>query len=208
MINALNGKLVKVNPHDLVINVGGMEFFLEVSTNASAFFSTMLNESEVRVLAVLVVREDAMLLFGFKDEAERECFNQLQTVPGIGAKQALKILSSISVKDLIFALDQRDVSRLSKIPGIGPKSAQKLILQLRDTLVYTDDSPSGVDNLGKEDKIWNDLIDALSGMGFDRKAVLRALEETTRGEAEKLKTMDHNDAESYIFPILLRRLSK
>ena len=82
-----------------------MNFFVEISTQAASYFSSLSRDKEVRVLTKYVVREDAALLFGFKDSFERDCFNQLQTVPGIGAKQALKILSAISVNDFIKALE-------------------------------------------------------------------------------------------------------
>ncbi len=207
MINALNGKLVQVGAHSIIINTSGVEYYVEVSTQCASFFSTKMSEDSVRLLTTLVVREDAMLLFGFKDEAERECFTQLQTVPGVGAKQSMKILSSITVPELIGALDRRDVSRLSRIPGVGAKSAQKLILQLRDTLVYTDDSPSGVDNIPKANKQWDDLVDSLAGMGFDKKTVIKALDVILKEERAKIVTMPHEEAESHIFPLLLRRLS-
>ena len=207
MINALNGFLVSIDQNSLIINVNGMEFFVEISTQAASYFSSLSRDKEVRVLTKYVVREDAALLFGFKDSFERDCFNQLQTVPGIGAKQALKILSAISVNDFIKALDQRDISTLSRIPGIGAKSAQKLILMLRDTLVITDDSPSGVENVEKSNKMWADVVDSLAGMGFDKKQVYKTLDKVLKDESEKIKKMSHNEAESYIFPILLRRFS-
>lgn len=207
MINALNGFLVSIDQNSLVINVSGVEFYVEISTQAASYFSSLNRDKEVRVLTKYVVREDAALLFGFKDSFERDCFNQLQTVPGIGAKQALKILSAISVNDFIKALDQRDVSTLSRIPGIGAKSAQKLILMLRDTLVITDDSPSGVDNVEKDNKLWADVADSLVGMGFDKKNVYKTLDKILKEENEKIKKLSHTQAESYIFPILLRRLS-
>lgn len=207
MINALNGFLVSIDQNSLVINVSGVEFYVEISTQAASYFSSLNRDKEVRVLTKYVVREDAALLFGFKDSFERDCFNQLQTVPGIGVKQALKILSAISVNDFIKALDQRDVSTLSRIPGIGAKSAQKLILMLRDTLVITDDSPSGVDNVEKDNKLWADVVDSLVGMGFDKKNVYKTLDKILKEENEKIKKLSHTQAESYIFPILLRRLS-
>ena len=207
MINALNGFLVSIDQNSLVINVSGVEFYVEISTQAASYFSSLNRDKEVRVLTKYVVREDAALLFGFKDSFERDCFNQLQTVPGIGAKQALKILSAISVNDFIKALDQRDVSTLSRISGIGAKSAQKLILMLRDTLVITDDSPSGVDNVEKDNKLWADVVDSLVGMGFDKKNVYKTLDKILKEENEKIKKLSHTQAESYIFPILLRRLS-
>ena len=172
MINALNGFLVSIDQNSLVINVSGVEFYVEISTQAASYFSSLNRDKEVRVLTKYVVREDAALLFGFKDSFERDCFNQLQTVPGIGAK-----------------------------------SAQKLILMLRDTLVITDDSPSGVDNVEKDNKLWADVVDSLVGMGFDKKNVYKTLDKILKEENEKIKKLSHTQAESYIFPILLRRLS-
>ncbi|MGN0907392.1 MAG: Holliday junction branch migration protein RuvA [Bullifex sp.] len=207
MINALNGRIVSVDQNSLIINVGGVEFFVEISTQAASYFSSLSKNEDQRVLTKYIVREDAALLYGFKDRWERDCFNQLQTVPGIGAKQALKILSAVSVTDFVKALDQRDVTTLSRIPGIGAKSAQKLILMLRDTLVITDDSPSGVESVDKTNRQWADVADSLAGMGFDRKIVYRTLDKVLKEEEDKIRTMDHHSAEAYIFPILLRRLS-
>lgn len=207
MIHALNGKIVSSDAKSIVVNVQGVEFFCEVSSQSAAYFAAHMNDSSVRVLTVMAVREDAMNLFGFKDESERECFLQLQTVPGVGAKQALKILSAITVADLVVALDRRDVSRLSRIPGVGAKSAQKLILQLRDVLVYTDDSPSGVENVKSENKKWNELIDSLVEMGFDKKKVISALDEVLKSERNNLTDKTFDESERYIFNILFRRLS-
>ena len=207
MINALNGRIVSVDQNSLIINVGGVEFYVEISGQAASYFSTLSKNEDQRVLTKYIVREDAALLYGFRDRWERECFCQLQNVPGIGAKQALKILSAINVNDFAKALDQRDITTLSRIPGIGAKTAQKLILMLRDTLVFTDDSASGVENVVKANKQWADVADSLAGMGFDRKIVYRTLDKVLKEEDDKIRTMDHASAEAYIFPILLRRLS-
>lgn len=206
MINALNGKIVEVTHNSVIVDVNGVEYYAEVSTNAASYFSSHRNE-KVRVLTKLNISEYATSLYGFKDEEERDCFNQLQTVPGIGAKQALKVLSSISVEDFIKALDQRDISALSRIPGIGAKSAQKLILQLRDTLVYTDDSASGVENLKNIGKQWNDILESFIAMGYDKKVVQKKLDEILKKESSKLAIMSHEKAEAFIFPILLRSLA-
>ncbi len=207
MINALNGKIVQVTQNSVVVDVQGVEYYTEVSTQAASYFSAHQKEEKVRVLTKLNVSEYSTSLYGFMDEAERDCFNQLQTVPGIGAKQALKILSAISVQDFIKALDQRDVSALSRIPGIGAKSAQKLILQLRDTLVFTDDSPSGVENLKSVGKQWNDILESFISMGYDKKVVQRKLDDILKKEASTLATLSHEKAEAYIFPLLLRSLA-
>ncbi|MBR1919209.1 MAG: Holliday junction branch migration protein RuvA [Spirochaetales bacterium] len=207
MINALNGRIVQVTQNSVVVDVMGVEYYAEVSTHAASHFSAHQKDEKVRVLTKLNITEYSTSLYGFMDEAERDCFNQLQTVPGIGAKQALKILSSITVTDFIKALDQRDVSALSRIPGIGAKSAQKLILQLRDTLVYTDDSPSGVENLKSVGKQWNDILESFISMGYDKKVVQRKLDDILKKEASTLATLSHEKAEAYIFPLLLRSLA-
>lgn len=205
MINALNGTIVEVSHNSVIVNVNGVEYYAEISTNAASYFSNHLKE-QVRVLTKLNITEYATSLYGFKDEEERDCFIQLQTVPGIGAKQALKVLSSISVEEFIKALDRRDISALSRIPGIGSKSAQKLILQLRDTLVYTDEE-EGSGNTKGVGKQWNDILESFIAMGYDKKIVQRKLDEILNKESSKLATMSHDKAESYIFPLLLRSLA-
>ena len=205
MINALNGTIVEVSHNSVIVNVNGVEYYAEISTNAASYFSSHLKE-QVRVLTKLNITEYATSLYGFKDEEERACFIQLQTVPGIGAKQALKVLSSISVEEFIKALDRRDISALSRIPGIGSKSAQKLILQLRDTLVYTDEE-EGSGNTKGVGKQWNDILESFIAMGYDKKIVQRKLDEILNKESSKLATMSHDKAESYIFPLLLRSLA-
>ena len=205
MINALNGTIVEVSHNSVIVNVNGVEYYAEFSTNAASYFSSHLKE-QVRVLTKLNITEYATSLYGFKDEEERDCFIQLQTVPGIGAKQALKVLSSISVEEFIKALDRRDISALSRIPGIGSKSAQKLILQLRDTLVYTDEE-EGSGNTKGVGKQWNDILESFIAMGYDKKIVQRKLDEILNKESSKLATMSHDKAESYIFPLLLRSLA-
>ena len=138
MINAIRGELVSLTPNSCVICAKDVEYIMEVSTVTSSKVSALADKSAVRLLTVLTLRQDFIGLYGFFDEIERNCFLQLQKVPGIGPKQSLKILSSISVEKLIIALDQKDISTLSKIPGIGPKTGQKLILQL-EMFVYEDE---------------------------------------------------------------------
>lgn len=147
-----------------------------------------------------------MTLFGFISEEERFCFEQLQTVPGIGARQAVRILSGITVQNLIKALDSQDVKTLSKVPGIGPKTAQKLVLQLRNVLVLEEEeetSPSGP----VEAQEYRDMVDSFVSMGHDRRVVVRTLSEVLKENEEKLKTSDYRSLEPMIFSVMLKRLS-
>ena len=150
MINAVHGRVAEIKPDYItILTPGGIEYRLEVSRNTSDRIAAMSasDREHVRVFAYLQHREDAMTLFGFYSEEERFCFEQLQTVPGIGARQAQKILSGITVANLIKALDGQDVKTLSKVPGIGAKTAQKLVLQLRNVLVLEDEEePAGKDD--------------------------------------------------------------
>ena len=143
MINAIRGICLSITDSSIVVLThSGIEFYIECSLITANKFRALNTEEKknVRVFTVLNHREDAMTLFGFYDEKERFCFVELQTVPGIGPKGALKILGGITVDDLCIALDTQDVKKLSKVPGLGAKTAQKLILQLRNVLVFDSES--------------------------------------------------------------------
>ena len=179
-----------------------------ISRNTSDKIASLQSSERenVRIIASLQHREDAMTLFGFISEEERFCFEQLQTVPGIGARQAVRILSGITVQNLIKALDSQDVKTLSKVPGIGPKTAQKLVLQLRNVLVLEEEeetSPSGP----VEAQEYRDMVDSFVSMGHDRRVVVRTLSEVLKENEEKLKTSDYRSLEPMIFSVMLKRLS-
>ena len=208
MINAITGRLVAAAPdHVMILTPGGVEYRLEVSSNASERLSRLSGEEKegVRVLAYLQHREDAMVLYGFSSEEERFCFEQLQTVPGIGARQALKILSGITVENLVRLLDTQDVKALAKISGIGPKTAQKLVLQLRNVLVIDDEEEDGrKDGAGS----YRDLVDSFVQMGFERKAVLRTLDEVIRDNALLIDGKGREEAENLLLPLMLKRMTR
>ena len=207
MINAIVGKLVEVNPNSVsVMTESGIEFFIEVSANSASSFSAIPSDErdKVKVYTVLQHREDAMTLFGFFDEKERFCFIQLQTVPGIGARGALKILSGITVDKLILALDSNDVKALSKVPGLGAKTAQKLILQLRNVLILEDDNDSSRTSIGKER--FAEMVSSFAEMGYDRKQVRKAIDDVIAENSLLFAGLDDRKIEEKILPLILRRL--
>lgn len=206
MINAVVGKIARLQPEYVaILTPGGVEYRLEISQNTSSKLSSELNKERVRVLAYLQHREDAMVLYGFSSEEERFCFEQLQTVPGIGARQALKILSGITVENLVRLLDTQDVKALAKISGIGPKTAQKLVLQLRNVLVIDDEEDDGrKDGAGS----YRDLVDSFVQMGFERKAVLRTLDEVIRDNALLIDGKGREEAENLLLPLMLKRMTR
>ncbi len=204
MINAVVGRIEKLAPdYVCLLTPGGVEYRLEISQKASERFSSMQGRDGVRILAYLQHREDAMVLFGFYSEEERFCFEQLQTVPGIGAKQAQRILSGITVENLIRLLDQQDIKALSKVPGIGAKTAQKLVLQLRNVLVLEED-----DKVPEGNGDYRELIDSFAQMGYDRRLAAKALSELISENALLLEGKGRDEAENMLLPLMLKRLSR
>ncbi len=209
MINALHGRVIEIRPDYItVLTPGGVEYRLEVSRNTSDRLASLPSpeRENVRILAYLQHREDAMTLFGFYSEEERFCFEQLQTVPGIGARQAVRILSGITVQNLIKALDTQDVKTLAKVPGIGPKTAQKLVLQLRNVLVLEEEEGESASG-PVEAQEYRDMVDSFVSMGHDRRIVVRTLSEVLKENEEKLRSSDYRSLEPVIFSVMLKRLS-
>ena len=210
MINAIRGKIVEINENSVVVlTQSGVEYYIEISQVSAAKFMSLSPEerNNVRVLTVLQHREDAMTLFGFYDEKERFTFNELQTVPGIAARGALKILGGITVDDLALALDQQDVKKLSKVPGLGSKTAQKLILQLRNVLVFNEDDKDDAKSGGAVASRFRDFIISFTDMGYDRKAVIKAIEETLEEGGAQYSSLSDRDIEGRIFNSVLRRIN-
>ena len=132
MIGRLTGRLVAKHPPQILIDVNGVGYEVDVSMQ-TFYLLPPLNEN-VQLLTQLVVREDAHLLFGFAGADERAAFRSLIKVGGIGAKTALGILSAMSTAELAQAVANEDVKRLSSAPGIGKKTAERMILELRGKL--------------------------------------------------------------------------
>ena len=211
MINAIRGICLSITDNSIVVlSHSGIEFYIECSLITANKFRALNPEEKknVRVFTVLNHREDAMTLFGFYDEKERFCFVELQTVPGIGPKGALKILGGITVDDLCIALDTQDVKKLSKVPGLGAKTAQKLILQLRNVLVF--DSESEKEAEGRPSSVskrFSDFISSFCEMGYDRKSVIKVIDEFLEENSGKFNDMDDREIEKNIFTTVLRRLN-
>jgi len=129
MFNYIKGKLTERNPAYAVVDCNGVGYLL----NISLYTYTRIGEVEACLLYVhLVVREDAMILFGFADQEERELFRQLISVSGVGANTARIILSSLSPQEVIQAIGLADVPLLQKVKGIGAKTAQRIVVDLKD----------------------------------------------------------------------------
>jgi Holliday junction DNA helicase RuvA len=206
MINALIGNIVTLDDDKVVIRCGFVEYVVIISSQTASQISNLPSKHDVRIITNLQVREDSMTLFGFLTERERDVFLQLQTVNGIAAKGALKILSGISIGNLITNLDEGNVKALSSIPGIGAKTAQRLILTLRGKLVLDDDNSSLVKKDTKKSP-YNDLINALSEMGYDRSNCERIINKIVSENNETLIKLSEKDREQFLFRNAMRELN-
>lgn len=138
MIGRLNGTVLEKSPPQVLIDVQGVGY--EVDVSMQTFYALPPVGAAVQLFTHLVVREDAHLLYGFADMAERTVFRQLLKVSGIGAKTALGLLSAMNADELAVAVAQEDIKRLSAAPGIGKKTAERLILELRGKLAPAADN--------------------------------------------------------------------
>ncbi len=163
MIGRLSGVLVEKNPPQILVDVGGVAY--EVDVPMSTFYNLPQTGLPVTLHTHLLVREDAHLLYGFGTEAERRAFRQLLRISGIGARTALAVLSGLSVADLQHAVAAQDAGRLVKTPGIGKKTAERLLLELRDKL---DTGGKGA-AVGPVDSSSSDVLNALLSLGYNDK---------------------------------------
>jgi Holliday junction DNA helicase RuvA len=132
MIGSLTGVLAEKAPPRLLLDVNGVGYDLEAPMS-TIFVLPALNE-RVRLLTHQVVREDALLLFGFATDAERSLFRNLLKVSGVGPRIALALLSGISIDAFAQVVQAQDVAALTRVPGIGRKTAERLLIEMRDRL--------------------------------------------------------------------------
>jgi holliday junction DNA helicase RuvA len=177
MIGRIHGKLVEKHPPQIVVDVGGVGY--EVDVPMSTFYNLPATGAEVALYTHLAVREDAHQLFGFATEAERHAFRQLLKISGVGARTALSVLSGLSVSDLRDAVVNQDSGRLTKVPGIGKKTAERLLLELRDKLDAVLAAPAAAKGDGKA----GDVMNALLSLGYNDKEAAWAVRQLPEGLA-------------------------
>jgi Holliday junction DNA helicase RuvA len=165
MIGRLSGILIEKNPPQIVVDVLGVGYELDVPM--STFYNLPVAGEKVALHTHMIVREDGHFLFGFLTEAERAVFRQLLKISGVGARIGLAVLSGLSVGDFVQAVAIQEAGRLTKIPGIGKKTAERLLLELRDKLPKTLSTSSTL-----PPDAGSDILNALLALGYnDREAV-------------------------------------
>jgi Holliday junction DNA helicase RuvA len=178
MIGRLSGTLLEKNPPQLLLDVQGVAY--EVDVPMSTFYNLPATGDRVTLYTHLVVREDAHLLFGFGTENERHAFRQLTKVNGIGARTALSVLSGLSVAELAQAITMQESGRLTKIPGIGKKTAERILLELKDKLGAQLTTTVGINRAPPAS---SDVLNALFALGYNEKEALSAVKALPEGIA-------------------------
>lgn len=177
MIAFLTGRVVAKRPASALIDVGGVGYQLAMSTGSLAALPA--DGDEVTVWTHLHVREDELSLFGFESEAEKNAFELLITVSGVGPKVALSALSAMSADTLAQAIATEDDKLIATIPGVGKKTAQRIVLDLKDKL-GTREIGSSVRGAGQALAV-AEASDALLGMGFSSAEIAIALQGSDKG---------------------------
>ena len=194
MISLVNG-VVRSNALDkVIVEVGGVGLSLAITQKTSAQLNIGV---PVQLFTTLVVREDALTLYGFLEDGDRVLFELVQTVSGIGPKVALSIVSALSPSQLAIAISQEDISAIEKVPGIGRKGAQRLILELKGKL--TDFGTTS--KTDSHQPVWREqLTSALVSLGFNAKDSDAAISQVVARLAE-----DGIDAQNLELSELLKR---
>ncbi len=178
MIALLTGRVESVEADRCIVDVAGVGYLVQASTRTLSALPHA--PSMARVLIETVVREDAILLYGFAEPAERDWFRLLTTVQGVGAKVALNVLSAMSPSDLVAAIGSGDKASLTRAPGVGPRLAVRVLTELRDKAGAMPTGGGMTLAMASQGGTENDAISALGNLGYRRMeaapAVARVLE--------------------------------
>jgi Holliday junction DNA helicase RuvA len=170
MIAHLNGRLVEKSPTHVIVECGGVGYFVKISLNT---FSRLGADENIKIFTQLQVREDAHTLYGFHSEKEREMFNHLISVSGIGANTGILMLSALTPDEIAAGIVGEDVALIQSIKGIGAKTAQRVIVDLKDKVAKADFGTENVLFVNNTNQ--NDALTALLSLGFDKNRAEKAL---------------------------------
>ena len=172
MIGSLRGKLTDKRPNQVLLEVGGVGYQVQIPLSTFAGLGAL--HDETTLLIYTHVREDQLALFGFLTAREKHCFELLISASGVGPSLALKILSGMGVEELVPAIRKGDLAQLVQIPGVGRKTAERMVVELRDKLAAVDVPESG--KPATRSQLESDVASALVNLGYDARSVERAIE--------------------------------
>jgi Holliday junction DNA helicase RuvA len=187
MIAHLRGKLLAKHPNQVVVEAGGVGY--EVNISVPTFSELPANGSEVALHIHTHVREDLLALYGFLRPAEKQLFEKLITVSGIGPKLAMIILSGMAADEMAAAIRGNDVALLTRIPGIGKKTAERMVLELRDKLPQV--AGTSTPTVPAMSAMQEDVLSALVNLGYQQAAAEKALASVVKnGKSGKTGSFD------------------
>jgi len=176
MIGHLRGTLLEKTPNRVVVDAGGVgyEVLIPIST-----YTALPDEGAGAALRIFThVREDTLTLFGFATPEEKNVFERLISVSGIGPKLGLQVLSGLATTELVSAIRTGDVARLVRIPGVGKKTAERIVLELKEKMTGVEPGPHGTPIAGTDSGLSgmeNDILSALQNLGCSRPAAEEAI---------------------------------
>ena len=187
MIGYLRGQLLNKKPNLVVVDVHGVGY--EVHIPLTSFYDLPGEGNEVILRIHTHVREDALTLFGFSSQREKEFFLKLISISGIGPKLAVSILSGAKVEELAQAVAEGNIARLTAIPGVGRKTAERVILELKNQLtkfLLPEQVQAAQSSEAKSDALQDDILSALVNLGYPRPAAEKAFSTVLNsGESER-----------------------
>ncbi len=176
MIAFLRGRVLDKQPNRIIVDVAGVGY--DVTVPLSTFYEVGDEGAEVSLRVYTHVREETLQLYGFLTDLERQVFERLIGISGIGPKLAIAVLSGMDSREVITAIQRGDVARLTGIPGIGKKTAERIVLELKDRLMQL--ASPGVVGMVPEvssgDRLRGDLLSALQNLGYHRPQAERAID--------------------------------
>jgi holliday junction DNA helicase RuvA len=172
MIGSLRGKLIEKRPNQVLLDVGGVGYQVQIPLSTFAVLGAL--HEETTLLIHTHVREDQFSLYGFLAAREKHCFELLISASGVGPSLALKILSGMGIEDLVPAIRKGDIAQLVRIPGVGKKTAERIVVELRDRLAAVDVPETG--KPATRSQLESDVGSALVNLGYDARSVEHAIE--------------------------------
>lgn len=189
MIFALEGKVVNKTPTEVIIDVGGINYLVNIPVTVYDKIGDI--GSDVKIYTHLVVREEEIFLYGFSSVEEREFFKLLISVSGIGPKMAQAIMSGMSLEELKESIARGDVSTLVSIPGVGKKTAERVIVELRDKIAKIEFAGKQLEVVSSDQiEIRNEALLALVSLGFSRQVAEKAIRLALKDNEKKEFTVE------------------
>ncbi|MCL2567644.1 MAG: Holliday junction branch migration protein RuvA [Alphaproteobacteria bacterium] len=189
MIAKLIGIIDSVEDDGITLNVNGVGYLVYTPNG----YALSMNAGENLSLYIqTIVREDAINLYGFKNSAEKQLFNLLISVQGVGAKVALQMMSQLSSNDIAQAILFEDIKTLKSINGVGAKVAQRLVVELKDKITKIENIPNAIDSKNifsiHQNANTNDAITALLGLGYTKAEIMKVIDKIQENSSASLSS--------------------